>query len=72
MSVAKIETAIDYWVDRYDPDAVRRIEHRARGRHLDVVDEDNGSGIAYVEGQLLRHDAAALDQRLDCDGAGGV
>src|SRR4051794_33114472 len=65
MSVAKIEGAIDYWVDRYDPDAVRRIEHSARGRHVDVVDADNGSGVAYVEATLFSHDGAALDQRLD-------
>src|SRR5438105_8748641 len=65
MSAAKVETAIDYWVDRYDPYAVRRIEHSARGRHVDVVDEKNGSGVAYVEGQLFSHDAAALDKRLD-------
>jgi hypothetical protein len=65
MSVAKIETAIDYWVDCYDPNAVRRIEHSARGRHVDVVDAANGSGVSYVEGQLFSHDAAALDKRLD-------
>jgi hypothetical protein len=65
MSVAKVEEAIDYWVDRYDPDAVRRIEHSARGRHVDIVEADNGSGVSYVEAVLLSHDGAALDQRLD-------
>jgi hypothetical protein len=65
MSVAKIETAIDYLVDRYDPNAVRRIEHSSRGRHLDIVDDDKGSGVSYVEGKLFSHDAAALDKRLD-------
>jgi Domain of unknown function (DUF222) len=30
LSVAKAEAAIDYWVDRYDPDAVRRVELSAR------------------------------------------
>ena len=65
MSVAMIEAAIDYWVDRYDPDAVRRIEHSARGRHVDIVDAGNGSGVASVEGTLFSHDAEALDQRLD-------
>jgi hypothetical protein len=74
LSVAKVETAIDYWVDRYDPDAVRRVELSSQGRHVDVFDEQNGSGVAYVEGQLFSHDAAALDKRLDvmaravCDG----
>ena len=65
LSVAKAEAAIDYWVDRYDPDAVRRVELSARGRHVDVFDEHNGSGVAYVEAQLFSQDAAALDQRLD-------
>jgi hypothetical protein len=65
LSIAKVEAAIDYWVDRYDPDAVRRVELSARGRHVDIVDEKNGSGVSYVEGKLFNHDAAALDQRLD-------
>jgi uncharacterized protein DUF222 len=65
MSMAKVEAAIDYWVDRYDPDAVRRVELSSRGRHVDVFDEHNGSGVAYVDGKLFSHDAAALDKRLD-------
>jgi hypothetical protein len=65
MSTAKVEAAIDYWVDRYDPDALRRVELSSRGRHVDVFDEHNGSGVAYVDGKLFSHDAAALDQRLD-------
>jgi hypothetical protein len=65
LSVAKVEAAIDSWVDRYDPDAVRRVELSARGRHVDIVDETNGTGRSYVEGQLFSHDAAALDKRLD-------
>jgi Domain of unknown function (DUF222) len=63
MSVAKVEAAIDYWVDRYDPNAVRRVELSARGRHVDVVDDKTGSGRSYVEGQLFSHDAAALDTK---------
>jgi hypothetical protein len=31
LSVAKVEAAIDSWVDRYDPDAVRRVELSAPG-----------------------------------------
>ena len=30
LSVTKTETAIDYWVDRYDPTALRRFETAAR------------------------------------------
>lgn len=65
LSTAKVEAAIDYWVDRYDPDAVRRVELAARGRHLDVVADASGSGVSSVEGLLFTHDAEALDQRLD-------
>jgi Domain of unknown function (DUF222) len=53
LSVARVEVAIDYWVDRYDPDAVRRVELSARGRHVDLVDEHNGSGVAAELKNLL-------------------
>jgi hypothetical protein len=65
MSVARIEAAIDYWVDRYDPYALVRTELRARSRHVDVAGDDDGSGMAWIEGRLFGHDAAALDKRLD-------
>jgi hypothetical protein len=65
LSVEKTQHEIDYWVDRYDPVAVRRTEYAARGRHVDVAPSDNGSGTADIEGQLLATDADALDQRLD-------
>jgi hypothetical protein len=64
LSVAKAETAIDWWVDRIDPGALRRTEHSSRGRHLDVIPDEEGSGLAYLEGKLLAHDAEALNQRL--------
>jgi hypothetical protein len=65
LSVAKTEQAIDYWVDRYDPNALRRTELSAQGRHVDVVAERDGSGMSWIDGKLFSHDAAALDQRLD-------
>ncbi len=65
LSAAKTETAIDYWVDRYDPAALRRTEYSARGRHVDVNAPADGSGTAGIEGQLFATDAAALDKRLD-------
>ena len=65
MSVAKVEAAIDYWVDRYDPHALVRTELSARGRHVDVVPADGGTGLAWIEGTLFNTDAAALDKRLD-------
>jgi Domain of unknown function (DUF222) len=64
-SVAKTEAAIDYWVDRYDPAALRRTELTARGRHVDIVDAADGTGLSSIEGTLFAHDGAALDLRLD-------
>ncbi|BBY93293.1 hypothetical protein MGALJ_29620 [Mycobacterium gallinarum] len=74
LSAHKTETEIDYWVDRYDPVAVRRTEYSARGCHVDIHDPQDGSGVAFIEGRLVVTDAEALDQRLDaiartvCDG----
>jgi len=64
LSVAKTEVAIDWWVDRFDPAALRRTEFSSRGRHLDVVPSDDGSGMSDIEGKLYAHDAEALNQRL--------
>ncbi|MGH3675017.1 MAG: DUF222 domain-containing protein [Mycobacterium sp.] len=64
LSEVKIERAIDYWVDRYDPYALRRMETRARGRHVDVTRPDGG-GASTIEAVLFDHDAATLDKRLD-------
>jgi hypothetical protein len=64
LSGAKTETAIDYWVDRYDPGALRRSESKSRDRHVDVVPAEDGSGLASIEGILYAHDGAVLDQRL--------
>ncbi len=63
LSVAKTELALDELVDRHDPQALRRLESRARGRHFDVAGA-GGAGTAGVEGVLLAQDAAVLDQRL--------
>jgi hypothetical protein len=65
LSVEKTQNEIDYWVDRYDPAAVRRSEDRARDRYADVRRPEDGCGTADVEARLLATDAEALDQRLD-------
>jgi len=65
LSAAKTDTQIDYWVDRYDPAAVRRTEYSARGCGVDIHDPDDGSGVAFIEGRLIVTDAEALDQRLE-------
>src|SRR5215218_7722871 len=65
LSVEKTQNEIDYWVDRYDPAAVRRTEYTVRARFADVRTPDDGSGTADMEARLLATDADALDQRLD-------
>ena len=65
LSVEKTRREIDYWVDRYDPAAVRRSEDRLRGCCVDIHKPDSGSGTADIDGELLATDAEALDQRLD-------
>ncbi|AEV72285.1 protein of unknown function DUF222 [Mycolicibacterium rhodesiae NBB3] len=65
LSAHNTEIEIDYWVDRYDPAAVRRTEYSARGCHVDVRDPEDGSGTAWLEARLLATDAEAVDQRLD-------
>jgi hypothetical protein len=65
LSVDKTHNEIDYWVERYDPAAVRRTEYAVRGRHVDIHPPEDGSGTADIEGQLLVTDAEALDQRLE-------
>ncbi|WP_101950667.1 HNH endonuclease signature motif containing protein [Mycobacterium sp. 3519A] len=64
LSATKTETAIDALIDRIDPGALRRTERSARGRHLDIVDGDDGSGLDSIEGSLLAPHSAALKERL--------
>lgn len=61
LSVHRMELAIDRIVELHDPDARRRTEARARGRHVDIT---HGTGISYLSGQLHQTDATLLDNRL--------
>ena len=63
MSVATAEKTVDAFVAQVDPHAVHRTETRARGRSVDVGDED-GSGMATVYATLFATDAKAFDTRL--------
>ncbi|WP_185934970.1 DUF222 domain-containing protein [Mycolicibacterium hodleri] len=63
MSTATLEKTVDAFVAQVDPHAVHRTETRARGRSVDVGDED-GSGMATVFATLFAHDAKAFDARL--------
>jgi len=64
MSVAALEKTIDAVVAQVDPQAVIRTETRARGRSVEVG-EDDGSGMATVFATLFATDAKAFDARLD-------
>jgi len=64
MSVATLEKTIDAVVAQVDPQAVIRTETRARGRSVEVG-EDDGSGMATVFATLFATDAKAFDARLD-------
>ena len=59
----KLTQAIDVWVDRIDPAAVRRTRTSARTRDFTVADTD-ATGTAAVYGRLLGPDAALLKQRV--------
>jgi hypothetical protein len=63
MSQQKTVDAIDVFVDRHDPHAVRRTQNRASGRSVDICLDDAG-GLGSLWGTLFAHDAKALDQRL--------
>jgi len=64
MSVAALEKTVDAIVAQVDPQAVIRTETRARGRSVEIGDDD-GSGMATVFATLFAHDAKAFDARID-------
>ncbi len=61
MSANKMQRAVDAIVVRHDPDARRRTDARARGRHVDIAHD---RGTSYLSGQLHQTDATLLDRRL--------
>jgi Domain of unknown function (DUF222) len=64
LSDHKLEKAIDVWVDRYDPGALRHTRARAQDRGVHVGSRDDGAGITGITGRLYSTDAAILDRRL--------
>ena len=64
LSEHKLEQAIDAWIDRYDPHAVRRSEAATRTRDFSVGDLDDPAETTSVWGRLLATDAAVLKRRL--------
>lgn len=61
LSIHAMQVTIDKIVERHDPDARRRTESQARGRHVEI---NHGRGTSYLSGELHQTDATLLDRRL--------
>lgn len=64
LSEYKLEQAIDVWIDRYDPGALRRTRTSARSRDVNVGSRNDETGTTSIWGRLYSTDAAMLDRRL--------
>ena len=60
LSEDKLRQAVEVWISRYDPDAVRRTRVIARGRDLTSGNCDDETETTSVWGHLLATDAAVL------------
>jgi len=52
------------WIDRHDPDAVRRVRNTVRGRGVSVDDKNDKSGVTTIVMRLTAPGAALLVGRL--------
>ncbi|MEW5809597.1 MAG: DUF222 domain-containing protein [Actinomycetota bacterium] len=64
LSQTKLDAAVDVWIETYDPDAVRRVRDRVRGRSFTIGHRDDAAGTTSVYGTLATPDAALLGARL--------
>lgn len=64
LSQYKLEQAIDVWVDRHDPGALRRTQASAQSRDVTIGGRNPESGTAALWGRLLATDAAVLERKL--------
>jgi hypothetical protein len=64
LSQYKLEQAVDVWIDRHDPGALRRTRSNARSRDVTVGAQNHELGTAALWGRLYATDAALLDRRL--------
>lgn len=64
MSDYKLEQAIDAWVMRYDPGALRQARSSARSRDVQIGGRQDETGTTALFGRLYATDAALLDRRL--------
>ncbi len=74
LSEDKLRQAVEVWVHRYDPDAVRRTQVSVRSRDLTIGTCDDDAETTALWGRLLATDAAVLQKRVTamaravCDG----
>lgn len=71
LSAEKAEQAIDVWVEKFDPAAVRRTRTAARSRDVNFGDTDDPAGTVSIWGRLSKIDGEILKRRL-ADMASGV
>jgi hypothetical protein len=64
LSEERLDQAIDAWIFRYDPAAVRRSESSTRTRDFSIGDLDDPAETTSVWGRLLATDAAVLKRRV--------
>lgn len=64
LTATKTEQAIDVWVEKFDPAAVRRTRTAARDRDIHFGDPDDPNGAVSIWGRLLATDAALLKNLL--------
>ncbi len=64
LSQYKLEQAVDTWIDRYDPGALRRTRASARSRDVTIGSENHELGTAAFWGRLYATDATLLDRKL--------
>ncbi|MDT5209434.1 MAG: hypothetical protein QOF67_1849, partial [Mycobacterium sp.] len=64
LSERRLDEAIDAWILRYDPAAVRRSESSTRTRDFSIGDLDDPAETTSVWGRLLATDAAVLKRRV--------
>lgn len=64
LSDYKLEQAIDTWIDRYDPGALRRTRANSRSRDVQIGGCNDESGTSSLWGRLYSTDARLLERRL--------
>jgi hypothetical protein len=64
LSYFKLKNAVDVWIDRYDPAAVRRARQTLQGRCFKAGDTNDKTGTTSVYGRLSAPGAALLMGRL--------